>query len=132
MTEPEVHAPVTGASIGPWRILERMGSGTFGIVYRVCLAEEPGAGEYALKLAREPADPRFERETELLGRLRHPHVPGLRDHGIWQGDRHPGSSARRVSPRDSGRSTASAGGRSRGSRPAAPAPTSTKRGATQR
>jgi hypothetical protein len=64
-----------------------MGSGTFGIVYRVCLAEEPGAGEYALKLARAPADPRFEREAELLGRLRHPHVPGLRDHGIWQGDR---------------------------------------------
>jgi hypothetical protein len=85
MTEPEVHAPVTGAQIGPWRILERTGSGTFGIVYRVCLAEEPGAGEYALKVAREPGDPRFEREGELLLRIRHPHVPGLRDRGLWQG-----------------------------------------------
>ncbi len=84
MTDPAVHAPAVGALIGPWRILERMGSGTFGIVYRVCLAEEPGAGEYALKLAREAGDLRFEREGELLSRLHHPHVPGLRDRGLWQ------------------------------------------------
>jgi len=84
MAPSAVHAPDTGSQIGPWRILERMGSGTFGIVYRVCLAEEPGAGEYALKLARWAGDFRFEREAELLSRLRHPHVPGLRDRGIWQ------------------------------------------------
>ncbi len=85
MTASEEHAPVPGAMIGPWRILERMGGGTFGIVYRVCLAEDPGAGEYALKLAREAGDLRFEREGELLSRIRHPHVPGLRDRGVWQG-----------------------------------------------
>jgi serine/threonine protein kinase len=79
------HAPDTGSLIGPWRILERMGSGTFGIVYRVCLAENPGAGEYALKLARYAGDLRFEREGELLSRIHHPHVPGWRDHGVWQG-----------------------------------------------
>jgi serine/threonine protein kinase len=85
MTEPEAQAPTPGSLIGPWRILERMGSGTFGIVYRVCLAEDPGAGEYALKLARYSGDLRFEREGELLSRIRHPHVPGLRDRGVWQG-----------------------------------------------
>jgi hypothetical protein len=85
MTSSEVHAPDAGSLIGPWRILERMGSGTFGIVYRVCLAEDPGAGEYALKLARHAGDLRFEREGELLSRLRHPHVPGLRERGVWQG-----------------------------------------------
>ncbi|HLK99254.1 MAG TPA: serine/threonine-protein kinase [Myxococcaceae bacterium] len=79
----EVHGLATGSRVGPWRILGHRGSGTFGIVYRVCLAEEPGAGEYALKLAREPGDLRFEREGELLSRIRHPHVPGLRDRGVW-------------------------------------------------
>jgi len=85
MTEPEAQAPTAGARIGPWRILERVGGGTFGIVYRVCLAEEPGAGEFALKLAREAGDLRFEREAELLARIRHRHVPGLRDRGTWHG-----------------------------------------------
>ncbi len=92
MLTSEVHSPATGSLIGPWRVLERRGSGTFGIVYRVCLAEDPGAGEYALKLAREPGDLRFEREGELLSRIRHPHVPGLRDRGVWH------DSLRRVYP----------------------------------
>jgi serine/threonine protein kinase len=88
MTESEVLAPIPGSVVGRWRIIERVGGGTFGIVYRVCLAEDPGGGEYALKLAREAGDLRFEREGELLSRIRHPHVPGLRDRGVWQGSRH--------------------------------------------
>jgi len=87
MTASEVLAPIPGSVIGRWRIIERVGGGTFGIVYRVCLAEDPGGGEYALKLAREAGDLRFEREGELLSRIRHPHVPGLRDRGVWQGSR---------------------------------------------
>jgi hypothetical protein len=80
----EVHAPAPGSLIGPWRVLERTGGGNFGIVYRVCLAEDPRAGEYALKLARHAGDQRFEREGELISRIRHPHVPGLRERGVWQ------------------------------------------------
>jgi hypothetical protein len=61
-----------------------VGSGNNGIIYRVCLAERPGEGEYALKMARESTDPRFEREAELLSRLAHPNVPGLKERGVWK------------------------------------------------
>ncbi|HEX8706598.1 MAG TPA: serine/threonine-protein kinase [Myxococcaceae bacterium] len=87
MTHPtpsDPHAPVSAATVGRWRILERVGAGNNGIIYRVCLAEQPGEGEYALKMARESEDPRFEREAELLSRLAHPHVPALRERGVWK------------------------------------------------
>jgi serine/threonine protein kinase len=38
----------------------------------------------ALKLAVYPADPRFEREAELLSRIRYPGVPRLLDAGLWR------------------------------------------------
>jgi len=87
MTHPtpsDPHVPLPGATVGRWRILERVGSGNNGITYRVCLAERPEEGEYALKMAREAGDPRFEREAELLSGLVHPNVPGLRDRGVWK------------------------------------------------
>jgi hypothetical protein len=37
----------------------------------------------ALKLAIYPDDSRFEREVELLSRIRHPSVPRLLDAGLW-------------------------------------------------
>jgi serine/threonine protein kinase len=80
-TSPE---PMRGTLLGPWRVLEHVGSGSNGLVYRVCLAERPDEGFFALKLAREPRDFRFEREAELLSRLKHPHIPGLRDRGAWR------------------------------------------------
>jgi hypothetical protein len=46
----------------------------------------------ALKLAIHPGDPRFEREAELLARIRSPCVPRLVDSGVWRsprGDVHP-------------------------------------------
>jgi serine/threonine protein kinase len=80
----DLDAPNPGSLVGPWRVLERVGSGGNGIVYRACLAEDPGRGNYALKLAREPESPRFEREAEMLSRIDHPHVPRLVDRGTWQ------------------------------------------------
>jgi hypothetical protein len=41
-------------------------------------------GPFALKLASYPGDPRFQREAELLSRIRDPRVPRLRDMG-WYG-----------------------------------------------
>jgi predicted Ser/Thr protein kinase len=77
-------ASLGGALVGRWRILERVGSGNNGITYRVCLAESSGEAVYALKMARESRDPRFEREAELLSRLAHPNVPGLVESGVWK------------------------------------------------
>jgi serine/threonine-protein kinase len=68
-----------GTRVGSWQIVDARGSGTFGSVY---LAEGP-AGTVALKVFHHPWNPRFNREVELLSRLRHPCVPRLIDHGQW-------------------------------------------------
>ncbi|WP_223754776.1 serine/threonine-protein kinase [Myxococcus sp. RHSTA-1-4] len=69
--------------MGPWRVLERRGLGAHGAVYRAIHAETPSA-PVALKLALHPRHERFAREVELLSRIRHPNVPRLVDHGVWQ------------------------------------------------
>jgi serine/threonine protein kinase len=74
----------SGTCIGPWRLLEQRGRGTYGVVYRAVSAEQQGAEPVALKLALYPADARFAREAELLSRIHHPAVPRLRDHGQWR------------------------------------------------
>ncbi|MDY7226944.1 serine/threonine protein kinase [Hyalangium rubrum] len=73
----------SGTEIGPWRVLELRGKGTYGAVYRVEPVGEERAGPFALKLALHPVDPRFEREVELLSRIHHSNVPRLRARGLW-------------------------------------------------
>jgi serine/threonine-protein kinase len=72
-----------GTQVGPWRVVEQRGRGTYGAVYRAFGARD-AAGPVALKLALHPRDERFAREVELLTRIRHPSVPRLLDHGIWE------------------------------------------------
>ncbi|MCP3144311.1 serine/threonine protein kinase [Pyxidicoccus xibeiensis] len=72
-----------GTRVGPWRVLERIGLGTYGAVYRAIDAQD-SRRIVALKLALHPGDERFAREGELLSRLRHPSVPRLVDQGVWQ------------------------------------------------
>ncbi len=67
--------------IGSWLLLEFVGGGTYGRVYKAVPAHQPDAGPYALKLARLPDDPRFAREIEMLSRLQHPGVPSLHSSG---------------------------------------------------
>ncbi|MDC0712332.1 serine/threonine-protein kinase [Stigmatella sp. ncwal1] len=81
MLEPASLPP--GTDIGPWRVLSQRGRGSYGVVYRVEKAGHPEAGVFALKLALYHKDPRFEREGELLSRLRHPHVPRLHSRDGW-------------------------------------------------
>jgi serine/threonine-protein kinase len=69
--------------VGPWRIVDARGQGTYGSVYLVEGMAPEAAGLAALKVAHHPRDERFGREVELLSRLRHPCVPRLLGHGQW-------------------------------------------------
>ncbi|MFL5348737.1 MAG: serine/threonine-protein kinase [Hyalangium sp.] len=74
----------SGTQVGAWQVVSRRGQGSYGVVYRVQRVGHPEAGDFALKLARHPMNPRFERERELLSRLHHAHVPRLHDSGWWK------------------------------------------------
>ncbi|SEM09212.1 Serine/threonine protein kinase [Stigmatella aurantiaca] len=84
---PEAASPdalVPGTVLGPWRLSGQVGRGTYGAVYRA-EREGGGAAKGALKLALHPRDERFEREADLLSRIRHPRVPRLLGRGEWVG-----------------------------------------------
>jgi serine/threonine protein kinase len=73
-----------GTQVGAWRVLGFRGRGMYGTVYAAERADGERTGPAAIKLAIYPADPRFEREAELLARIRHPSVPRLIDAGLWR------------------------------------------------
>jgi serine/threonine protein kinase len=96
-SQPEVQssAPLTllpGATVGPWLILERLDWGTFGVVFRARRAEHPDSPPVALKMAKQPWDTRFERESEALRDSDHPSIPHYEGRGVWR------ASARREYP----------------------------------
>ncbi|WP_043432504.1 serine/threonine protein kinase [Cystobacter fuscus] len=68
-----------GTQVGRWRVVEQLGVGGQGAVYRVEDIDRPG-DFYALKLALYARDGRAEREVALMmTRAAHPHV--VRFHG---------------------------------------------------
>lgn len=73
-----------GTQVGPWRVVDRLGMGTYGAVYLALSLDQEAPVTVALKLALHPNDARFTRERELLSRLRHPSVPRLLDSGYCQ------------------------------------------------
>ncbi|HEX8703066.1 MAG TPA: serine/threonine-protein kinase [Myxococcaceae bacterium] len=76
-----------GTKVGAWRVHGIRGGGTYGTVYRAVAEERTQTEPAALKLAVYPGDARFEREVELLSRIRHPSVPRLLDAGLWHSPR---------------------------------------------
>jgi len=78
---PEALGP--GTEVGTWRVVERLGVGGFGAVYRVEDMARPGEF-YALKLALRPGDERAEREvTLLMVKTVHPNVVRFHACGRW-------------------------------------------------
>jgi eukaryotic-like serine/threonine-protein kinase len=73
-----------GTQVGHWRVVDWVGRGVHGAVYRAVRVGEEHSFPVALKLAMLPRDPRFAREVELLSRQHHPHMPRLIDHGEWE------------------------------------------------
>ena len=76
-----------GQRIGAYRIVEPIGEGGMGMVYRAERADGAFDQDVAVKLLRmglhsQEAAARFEHERRLLARLEHPHVVRLLDGGV--------------------------------------------------
>jgi eukaryotic-like serine/threonine-protein kinase len=74
------HDPLIGKRFGDYDILERLGAGGMGVVYRA--RQTDPSREVALKLMRPgTVSPtlvrRFEHEAEILGRLQHPGIAAI-------------------------------------------------------
>ncbi|MFP2912340.1 serine/threonine protein kinase, partial [Pyxidicoccus sp. 3LFB2] len=68
---------------GSWRLLERLGSGGYGAVYKVEALNDPGR-YFALKLSHHPYEPRSMRElTLLMDKAVHPHIVAVHACGRW-------------------------------------------------
>jgi predicted Ser/Thr protein kinase len=72
-----------GFEVGRWRVTGWGGRGTYGTLYRVERVGREAEGPFALKLAIQAGDERFEREARLLSRLSSPHVPRFVEQGEW-------------------------------------------------
>ena len=87
----EVAAPEAGQAIGPYRLLERLGEGGMGVVYRAS-QREPVRREVALKIVRPGMDSglvaaRFGAERQALSLMEHPNIARVLDAGTTDSDR---------------------------------------------
>ncbi len=75
-------APLTGVTVGPYRVGERIGRGGMGDVYRARRVDGLFDREVAVKVVRDGADTqavldRFAAERRILGSLEHPGIARL-------------------------------------------------------
>lgn len=76
-----------GMRLGAWELIEPIGTGGMGQVWRATRSDGLYSGRAAVKLLHgtrsDPqSDARFAREGELLARLTHPHIAQLLDAGL--------------------------------------------------
>ncbi len=88
--EPDLFSP--GDAIGPYVLIERVGSGGMGSVWRCTRKDGAAEEEYAIKFVRRGLDTatvlkRFALERATLASLRHPNIACLVDGGLTANDR---------------------------------------------
>jgi len=86
-SEPTPADPLIGTRLGAWRIVERIGRGGMGVVYRGTREGADFAHDVAIKLIRRGFDfddirARFIRERRILARLSHPNLARFVDGGV--------------------------------------------------
>lgn len=78
---------LSGTTIGPWRLIEPIGSGGMGSVFLAERADGAFEQRVAMKIIKKGMDSanvvqRFEQERQILARLDHPNIARLLDGGI--------------------------------------------------
>lgn len=90
VSTPDAESLAPGQRLGAWELLERIGQGGMGQVWRACRADGLYKAEAAIKLLRgDLMTPgmaaRFAQERAVLARLEHPLIARLLDAGVAQG-----------------------------------------------
>ena len=83
---PEPPDPMLGARLGAYELMERIGSGGMGWVYRAVRVDEAFHKEVAIKVVRRGLDlervvRQFRRERQITASLEHPNIASLIDGG---------------------------------------------------
>jgi eukaryotic-like serine/threonine-protein kinase len=83
-------AAVAGQRIGPYQVVEEIGHGGMGVVYRAIRADDQFRKEVAIKVMRcglsdEMSVRRFRAERQILANLDHPNIARLLDGGAVDG-----------------------------------------------
>ena len=89
LEKPSPPSPHAGRRLGPYRLLEEIGCGGMGEVYRAVRVDEEYEQEVAIKLVRAGADaqfvgPRLRAERQILATFQHPNIAGLFDGGTTE------------------------------------------------
>ncbi len=84
--QPRQQDPLIGTMLGPYRILDHIGSGGMGSVYRGRRADEAFEKEVAVKVVRRGLDidyvvRHFRLERQIMANLEHPNIARLLDGG---------------------------------------------------
>ena len=82
---------LVGREIGPYRLVEKLGAGGFGVVFKA-LQQQPVKRAVALKIIKPGMDSgnviaRFEAERQALAMMNHPNIAGVLDGGTTDNDR---------------------------------------------
>jgi tetratricopeptide (TPR) repeat protein len=93
LTDSEEGPFQSNACLGPYLILEKLGQGGMGVVYRARRDDGEFHREVAIKvvggrLFAPEAERRFIAERRILALLDHPHIVHMIDGGVWQGHRY--------------------------------------------